>query len=992
MPVNVDSVAAAGPSISGPVGSIIPGNTPVVLSQSTRAFRNIINQAPADNDKPYASITYTAVIRGKVALPCNIEPPTAGDEVVLVLWYKDDIPAPIFTLDARRGDNLERAPQSTLSDLGKRAYFNMANKPAFLQVDPVQEGDAGEYRCRVDFKRARSINTVINLRVIIPSGEPVIFDEEGTTRLRGLVGPFNEGDPLVLVCQSEQGKPRPSVTWWKDYRLLDDSYFFDAEDNLVKNVLEIEALTRDDLLSVVICQASNNNITVPSPVSVTLDLNLKPLDVSIEHPPSQLSANQQVLLKCTSSGSRPAAKLSWWMSGQQLKATREDEASLKSSSSVLIITPTADDNGKMISCRAENALIPGSALEHGLRLDVHYPPAATLELASYINPEDIREQMDIRLTCHVTANPQPVNVTWLFEGDRLRTDLLPRVIQSSTGILIRRIQRVHRGRYMCQAENSQGRGTSNEIYLKLKFSPLCKSKQRVAYGVPSEGEVSVLCDVEADPDDVVFQWAFNSSLTGRVHNLSVTDNTKNVYNYKVSNLQVSYGILLCWAKNSIGIQKEPCRYRIVPAGPPDPLVNCTQINATSASIALKCFEGSWDGGLRPLNFFAQVYDVETGALVANTSHHSSPSNITIGHLSSGASFRVAVFAVNVKGVSAPHVIMAQTMRQALKYTEHEVIVDLNPILIFVALAVPLTSVIFFFILRFNCTAKLLQAWTAENKVIVPDRGDGDTSNDDDVKKLHHNGEDFRCYSLKRDSQQLQQHIGPSRSLSSYQQRNSICTETPLHLGLLTHRDPDIIPRENGGESTPPPRGLTVGHQSQRCHTLSSSKYRKPCGGGGGGRRNDVPHSPSSSIQFYYSNLQQRPVPAVSDRLTVIETANMDGTNLTPMHHLGQHCNSATSQDSAHPSVNAYGSPIYQRPLSASLQRRQSLYYQKSMINIHNAYLYDSPVNSRKYLERSSNLNGGGSSGIGYNTLPLRRELLKSEYYLELTDDNVESSV
>lgn len=73
---------------------------------------------------------------------------------------------------------------------------------------------------------------------------------------------------------------------------------------------------------------------------------MKPLDVTIEHPPAQLSANQQVLLKCTSSGSRPAAKLSWWMSGRQLKAAREDEASLKSSSSVLMITPTADDNGE----------------------------------------------------------------------------------------------------------------------------------------------------------------------------------------------------------------------------------------------------------------------------------------------------------------------------------------------------------------------------------------------------------------------------------------------------------------------------------------------------------------------------------------------------------------------------------------------------------------------------------------------------------------------
>lgn len=48
---------------------------------------------------------------------------------------------------------------------------------------------------------------VINGHIVsVPSGEPVIVDEEGSSRLRGLVGPFNEGDPLVLVCQSEQGE------------------------------------------------------------------------------------------------------------------------------------------------------------------------------------------------------------------------------------------------------------------------------------------------------------------------------------------------------------------------------------------------------------------------------------------------------------------------------------------------------------------------------------------------------------------------------------------------------------------------------------------------------------------------------------------------------------------------------------------------------------------------------------------------------------------
>ncbi|KAG0424988.1 hypothetical protein HPB47_027815 [Ixodes persulcatus] len=119
-----------------------------------------------------SSILYTAVIRGKVALPCDITPPSADDAVALVLWYKDEGPAPIYTLDARRG-HVDQARQSAVSELGARAYFNMMNRPAFLQLDPVEEEDAGEYRCRVDFRKARSVNTVINLKVIGESVESV---------------------------------------------------------------------------------------------------------------------------------------------------------------------------------------------------------------------------------------------------------------------------------------------------------------------------------------------------------------------------------------------------------------------------------------------------------------------------------------------------------------------------------------------------------------------------------------------------------------------------------------------------------------------------------------------------------------------------------------------------------------------------------------------------------------------------------------------------
>ncbi|PRD34914.1 UNVERIFIED_CONTAM: hypothetical protein NCL1_13148 [Trichonephila clavipes] len=78
-----------------------------------------------------------------------------------------------------------------------------------------------------------------------------------------------------LPWLSYHGKPRPTVTWWREYSLLDDTYLFIPGDNLVRNELKIPELKRHDLLAVLTCQASNNNITVPASTTVTLDLNRK---------------------------------------------------------------------------------------------------------------------------------------------------------------------------------------------------------------------------------------------------------------------------------------------------------------------------------------------------------------------------------------------------------------------------------------------------------------------------------------------------------------------------------------------------------------------------------------------------------------------------------------------------------------------------------------------------------------------------------------------
>lgn len=184
------------------------------------------------------------MVRGKVALPCDITPPAQDDTVALILWYKDDALTPIFTLDSRKGllDQARTLTASALdgqflcicpclcrfllltpasAPLAGRAYFNVHNRPAFLHVDPIRLSDAGDYRCRVDFKKARTVNTVISLKVIgesfaslacdgtdwraVPPDEPVITDEEGN-ELKGLVGPYNEGESLRLLCSATGGE------------------------------------------------------------------------------------------------------------------------------------------------------------------------------------------------------------------------------------------------------------------------------------------------------------------------------------------------------------------------------------------------------------------------------------------------------------------------------------------------------------------------------------------------------------------------------------------------------------------------------------------------------------------------------------------------------------------------------------------------------------------------------------------------------------------
>ncbi|XP_044729673.1 uncharacterized protein LOC123293023 [Chrysoperla carnea] len=108
-----------------------------------------------------------AVVGEPVYLPCDISTITPNDAVLLVLWYREDLGTPIYSVDGRERNFSMAERWSDENVFNNRAYFMPDKKPAELGVDHIRDSDAGIYRCRVDFRIAQTRNSKVNLTVIV---------------------------------------------------------------------------------------------------------------------------------------------------------------------------------------------------------------------------------------------------------------------------------------------------------------------------------------------------------------------------------------------------------------------------------------------------------------------------------------------------------------------------------------------------------------------------------------------------------------------------------------------------------------------------------------------------------------------------------------------------------------------------------------------------------------------------------------------------------
>ncbi|XP_049267451.1 hemicentin-2 isoform X2 [Rhipicephalus sanguineus] len=645
-------------------------------------FFNLGGAGRRYEDEPVALAVH---VGSQIDLPCKSL--LANDLPLRINWFKDDSPMPVYSVTYASNQsfhrtNIMQGRHAAHPGWSQRAYFSVLGSPATLKVNDLAFQDTGTYVCQVVISRGTQRNATVHLVVVGPLKPPIIRDARGRTK-KDIVGPYYEGDELRLTCETPGGKPTPSISWFRNGKVITNLTRTSTRGNIRSDAI-ISRLERSDLLSVFTCQVSNNiSATVSS--SVKLEMILRPLDAVVRRGDTPLSAGIPVEIVCEAMGSRPPANISWWRNGVQLDQTfNHVSADGNVTTSVVNFTPTSADNGLQLMCRAQNPLLPGAVAEDVWVMRIYYKPILSVELGPPYRNSSLVEGSDVFLECKARANPPVSDVGWRRDGGVLVPSAGPQeLVVNDNFLAIQKLSRHDTGNYSCFAGNSEGVSESAWFSLRVQHAPVCKQDSAVVYVGSRGDEVQVVCEVLAHPDLVSFQWSFDGGGEGgsrAIHSGFSGDRAtlSSVMRYTPLT-EADFGTLFCRANNSAGHQRRPCVFHIVQAKPPEPLHNCQICNLTETSLGVTCWTGH---GGAPENaprvpaaglnttYVLELYSSQQPSQVLNVS--SSQPVFSVRNLQPRTEYFIVLYGVNSLGHSNAVKLYASTLTsaEALLDTEH----------------------------------------------------------------------------------------------------------------------------------------------------------------------------------------------------------------------------------------------------------------------------------------------------------------------------------
>lgn len=178
----------------------------------------------------------------------------------------------------------------------------------------------------------------------------------------------------------------------------------------------------------------------------------------------------KVTLTCTSTGSKPPARLRWYRGDQELEGRPDvvesvpDEPTYNVSSELTLEVSRSDDN-TVITCAVDHpSLAPGDK-RSDQTLRVSYSPNVQIQPESDLP----REGEKFYLECVGNSNPEPISFTWEKKDGEL-----PQLAKVDGALLrFEMLNKSDNGVYLCRADN--GIGHSQGEYTLLVQDPTAMS-------------------------------------------------------------------------------------------------------------------------------------------------------------------------------------------------------------------------------------------------------------------------------------------------------------------------------------------------------------------------------------------------------------------------------------------------------------------------------------------------------------------------------------
>ncbi|XP_011052073.1 PREDICTED: hemicentin-1 [Acromyrmex echinatior] len=449
----------------------------------------------------------------EILLPCVLKSPQC-DGLHSIKWYHGSTRIFIFSEDAGviRGNN----------DIAARAdiEYSSNSSRSYLKLSEIQLNNEGLYKCEATYMAVnRECNNVqhVLLNVTVQPAFVRVIDENSKNTLStgATLGPINEGSTISLYCESGEGKPVPTVEWFKDDELLEATNSRTVTDTGIgtgSSLLEMQ-ITREELGATFTCKVNNIALVEPLTVDINLDIHVRPLKMDLEGVVGHVVQGTKILLQCKVQSARPAANVTW-KNGTHLLSENNERFEMFETKihenkdgtfetiSYLAFTASVYDNGKTFKCYAENSVTRIEDLKpmkEATTIEVLYPPIIKMKP----NNITVNETDDFLIFCDYEANPATLlKVTWLRDDDELvlNEEHYDGGITEQTALTVKNATPSDMGSYKCILENNAGPTVSEAtVQVSVFYKPVVEviMDPETPVNEADRLNVSLTCEVDA---------------------------------------------------------------------------------------------------------------------------------------------------------------------------------------------------------------------------------------------------------------------------------------------------------------------------------------------------------------------------------------------------------------------------------------------------------------------------------------------------------------